>query len=371
MMTNPGSPSAYFQVKTIELDIAELAKKYNIEIRGFQVGRDKISMLSADMTYGVNGVGQAALWRIRPGSAVQFVVNDLKIGALERAKHHCRTSKPTGGDYSRNVYVISAHDKTKKVDVDQFFIDIYSPKAVIKASQMAEKPRKSNGLGQNISILSLQKRGGRSYSNANDMVWRAAGKIDEFDDTVQYYYLPLKGFGVQTAGQPIDCKTLMSWLSHSGISSLRSVQVYGVRKADLEAIEDCSNWINLEQFIGDELTKIDSKTVTQFIYNEVTDEFRSLHYDKRIAQNVTNPNSEYLSVVNQIKDMTRTGQTTHYMEMLCARFAPGCSVATQLKAFRRQVASMYKKYPLLSGISNSIKAADIAEYINLVDEKKP
>ena len=118
----------------------------------------------------------------------QFVVNDTKVGASERAKYHWKNADKVGRNDS--VYVIEKADKNADMKLTSFFKALSNPpkSQIRKASTLLVKERAA-GIGKDVSILKLERRNHRGHMNSNDMVWRDAGKMEDFDDSKTYYYL--------------------------------------------------------------------------------------------------------------------------------------------------------------------------------------
>ena len=98
------------------------------------------------------------------------------------------------------MFILEAADKNKPMNTTAFFKAIMNPpKAnIMVASSLDKKERKDSGLGKNVTILCLQERGNGGYHKEREMVWRDAGKADDFSATETYYYFPLSGFEIQS-----------------------------------------------------------------------------------------------------------------------------------------------------------------------------
>jgi hypothetical protein len=352
--------------------VNELVTNYNISIRGFVKSRhaQTCSAIKAQSSYdNVNGQNvMKQEWQIRVSEDVYFVVNDTKIGALERSKFHWRSNKMDG--HSHNVYVIEAADKTKPVRTNAFFASISNPSdnKIKLASELAEKDRAS-GMGKNVSIMHLVEgaRRGR-WSNATPMVWHDAGKADSFDSNETYYYLPISGY--KCLGQVEDVKDLHHHLNKSGIFT---ETIYGVRKADLEWVKLQKNWVNLDEHIKGKLSKMGQADVLGLVKQAI--DWKEL-YQYNATKHVINPHSPYMTLFNTFKDVkVEDSSRKTNLEWLCKKY----SVQTQanvdpselIDKYSKDVENIYKRYPLLKRISKySVEALEVAEYINLIDEKK-
>lgn len=363
-------------MKTFRIPVDELASKYNISIRGFTKSRSygACSNLKASSNYvqsNVPGVSATVVqeWEFRVSDDVYFVVNDTKVGALERSKFHWKNSKIETSH--SNVYVIeAATDKTKPVQVSEFMKALSNPpeKRILKASDLLEKERAS-GIGKNVTIMHLVEgdRRGRWNSTA-PMVWRDAGKADTFDSKETYYYLPLSGY--QCLGQYSDVKELHYHLQKSG---LFADTIYGVRKSDIEWVKLQKNWINLDEHIKGKLSKLGQSDVMGLVKKAI--DFSEL-YQYNAIKHVTDPNSPYVALFNTFKDVKAEDQTRKTsLEVLCRNYKvqnqANIDPSTLIDKYTKEVEGLYMRYPLLKNISKySTKAEDVAEYINLIDAKK-
>jgi len=362
----------YNALKQFKLNVSDLATKYNISIRGFVKSRNAqtCSAIKAHTGY-TNVNGQNVMnqeWQIRVSGDVYFVINDTKIGALERSKYHWRAFKMTS--HSNNVYVIEAADKNKPVKTSAFFDAICNPPQdrIVNASNLLEKDR-AQGMGKNVTIMQLVEGARRGRWNSRiPMVWHDAGKADQFNDQLTYYYLPISGY--KCLGRVEDIKDLHYHLEKSGIFT---DTIYGVRKNDLEWVKLQKNWVNLDEHVKGKLSKMGQADVLGLVKQAI--DWKEL-YQYNAVKHVTNPNSPYVTLFNTFKDVkVEDGSRKVHLEWLCKMY----SVQTQanvdpsqlIDKYTKMVGDIYKRYPLLKHISRySVQANDIAEYINLIDSHK-
>jgi hypothetical protein len=366
--------SRYGGTKTFKLTIEDLAKKYNIVVRGFNYAKHTKAYPNrkSDTEYVKKADGShdhISYWGITVEERIAFIVNDTNVGALERAKFHYRTTKP---DNSATVFVLDKIDKIKPMNTKAFFKAICNPPTdrIIQASALEKKERADSGLGKNVTILCLQERGSGGYYRQREMVWRDAGKADSFDDAQTYYYLPLSGFEVQSKHGMADVKQFYNDLKECGLSGLKTT-IYGVRKGDIEFIKTQKNWINIEDHIVSILNKpIDNKLVMSLVLQAV-DSFNLLQYTSNIVNAVTNPNSPYVKLVSQFEGFEKIKYSDLSLKRLCNRYAPGVTFSpeAQVQKFTDECATISKRYPLLAYL-RSAPNAEVAEYVNLIDTQK-
>ena len=365
-----------FQLKTFEFTATELAKKYNIELRGFHKPshQKSVNELKQQDTYDYVTKKYVRQWNIRVDSDVCFVKNDLKTGAIERAKYHWKTSSDVG--HLATVYIISAADKTKPVAVEKFLKLMCSPPNVKVASELMAKERAKSNLGANVTILNLEKRNQGGWGREDEMVWRDAGKADSFSDTDTHYYLPLKGFEVESiqATRVINAKELFDWMRSCGIAELQQIKLYGVRKTDIKFIKEQKNWVNIETYIQQVLSKINATTLAALAMQSVELPY-IVHSTQaqNIKDKITEKDSPYVKLVNQFANVGAREFNAGSLENLSKVYNNNSSVdvnllVTQLKA---KMAEVFSRYPMLKSIERyNIDVAATAEYINLVDASK-
>jgi hypothetical protein len=364
----------YGGTKTFKLPVDELSKKFNVSIRGFNYAKHTKAYPNRkhDMDHvqkAGGGYDYVPYWGITVEDRVQFIVNDTKVGAVERAKFHYRQTKP---DYNASVFVLDAVDKTKPMKTAAFFKAISNPPTdrIVPASSLQKKERADSGLGKNVTILCLQERGSGGYYREKEMVWRDAGKVDSFDAATTYYYLPLSGFEVQSKHGSIDVKQFYNDLKDCGLEGLKTT-IYGVRKGDIEFIKTQKNWINIEDHLTKELAKpIDNKLVMSLVMQAV-DNFNLLQYNSNIVYCVTAANSPYVTLVTQFKGFEKIRYSELSLKRLCSRYAQGVTFnpEAQVQKFVDECATISKRYPLLQFL-RSAPNEDVAEYVNLIDTQK-
>lgn len=364
--------SRYARSKKFQFDEKTLEQKYNIVIRGFSInhgyGSSTASGLVVENVYNNETHTYEKYVSIPVDKDTQFVVNDTKVGASERAKYHWKNTKDVGRN--DRVYVIEKANKNADMKLTAFFKALANPpkSQIRKASTLLIKERAA-GIGKDVSILKLERRNHKHHMNSNDMVWRDAGKLEQFDDAKTYYYLPLIGFKCEGIARDYDMKTYAAALVDSGVLT---ETVYGVRKADLEDIKGKANWIDLDTYIADKLAQpnvIDVKAVvkeaigfdTYFKFGTVRDKVAA--------------NSPYLALFNEFATVTTSSATTRKgFQTLCTIYnvdAGNVNVNDEVAKYKKVMEDLQQRYPLLDDLSRYYRNAEaIAEYINAMDAYK-
>lgn len=367
----------YMRAKTWKFCTEDLANKYNIRIVGFNKNRGSKGT-SADNHYHdhvIDPVTKAstsvAMRNVAVSDSLFFVVNDTKIGGLERTKYHWNnTPMDKDGPYTHNVYVLEPANKELPVKSKEFFKAIYNPPQTMLVSALLEKPRKDRSFGKNVTIMRLEPRGYGGYHREREMVWKDAGKADSFDDSETYYYLPLSGFNVISKVGHFDAKQFMTDLKECGVPNVHK-KVYGVRKGDIEWIQTQKNWINIEDFLGTELSKpIDNKLVMSLVIEQI-DSYSNLHYNSNVEFLIADKKSPYSVFTSKLKGFDRVRYSETSLKRLCDRYAPGVAFSpeAQVQVYLDEYKQVRARYPLLAYL-RSVPNDELAGYINMIDTQK-
>lgn len=363
-------------LSTWYLGVQDLAKNYNISIRGIQRTRaaKTIKTLQTQTQYSdiLNPDGSRNHWQawdITVSGDLNFIVSNAKTRGIERVKHHYRESKQSA--YSINVYILEPVDRTKDMKTEEFFKSIVNPPTdqILSINDLIEQPKAISGVGQNVTIMRLENKGSTWTRSHRDMVWRDAGKIDNFDDNANYYYVPLRGFLMQSTKGYTNGKDLHDDLQ--SIPGLFDGRIYGVRKGDIEAVKKRKNWINLETHIEAKIKTV-ANSFTLGMVKSRLDSDGIFKQDKTIVK-LINPKSPFAEIYNTFKDVEDNHISVYNVQRLCKNFAAQGpdNLDTLINKYQSNINNVYRRYPLLRCISHySAVAKDIADYINMIDAVK-
>lgn len=365
--------SRYNALKTFKMPVKELASKYNLVVRGFSKSRSYAVCSTIKPSHSYDNInGQSVLvdeWQFQVSDDTFFVINDTKVGATERAKHHWKNSTDKTNSYQSNVYVLEAVDKTKPFNTKAFLKALSNPpeSKILLASSLLEKER-AGSMGQNVTIMRLEEGRSNSWRDRREMVWRDGGKADKFDTKTTYYYLPLSGY--KNLGIVEDIKSLEVHLRTSGVFK---EDIYGVRKTDIEWVKTQKNWVNLDEHIKGKLAKLGQSDVMGLVKQSI--DWKEL-FQYNATKHIANANSPYLVLFNTFKDVKESDQKMRQsLEWLCRQYKVATSTnvdpATLIDKYNTEVEAIKKRYPLIKGLSKySTEGADLGEYINLIDTQK-
>ena len=364
----------YGNGKSFQFTEAELAKRFNIKITGFQLrgnyyGDPTASTINMQNVYdSVTGI-YTPHWSIQVAKTTQFVINDTTVGIGNRAKYHWKN----GGQEYRNdyVYLLNKADKTKDMNVKAFMKALSNPpvKQIRNASTLDQQER-AKGLGKGVTVLKLEKRDNRGHMRSDDMVWRDAGDMTSFDNTQTYYYLPMVGFQCQGVAKDYDMKTFAKALKDSGIFT---ETVYGVRKADLEKVQGLSNWVNLDEHVSNKLAQKGALDVRGIIKEAIG--FDSYFKFAYVQNEITNSDSPYLKLFNEFVGVTKVDSYARRgFETLCTIYkvtAGNVNVTDEINKYKTEMDNVAKRYPLINELTRYFhNNSAVAEYINAIDMLK-
>ncbi len=366
----------YGGTKEFKFGVEDLAKKYNIVVRGFDYSKHSkaFSNLKHSTSYSdqrnpqTNSYDMFHHWGFTVSDRVRFIVNDTNIGAVERAKFHYRTNKPDNNGY---IYVLDKADRTKDMKLKAFFKAMSNPPEsyISKASALDKKERQA-GVAKNVTILSLQERGNGGYYREKEMVWRDGGKADSFDTNTTFYYLPLSGYNVESKFGMSNVKEFYNDLKECGIDGLRTT-IYGVRKGDIEFIKTQKNWVNIEEHIVRVLSKpIDNKLVMSLVLQAI-DNMNNVSYNMNTVAYIANAKSPYSVFVNKLKGFDKIRYNEQSLKRLCNRYASGVTFSpeAQVQKYVEECRQVNARYPLLQYL-RSVPSVELADYINVIDTQK-
>jgi len=355
------SPSHGVIFRNMGLKVQELAEKFNIKLQSFHTNyRGSCATLYPDY-YAARP--ELAEWRINYERDLRFVIHDTKVGCFERAKNHFRNNN------GYRVVVITAADRTQPMKVDEFLSLIHNPPAhqVFKASELKEVERKQS-VGKDVSLLKMGWTG--HYSN-RQLTWQEAGVLSDFDTAQTYVYLPLTGFALVSKYGTTKPKELVEeWQGFTG----KTEAVYGVRKKDIEAIQQMPNWVNLEDLIIQQLNAVTDQQIQAWVL-ETNHDIHQLAEVYSIIKTLLNPDCEFAKLVQPYcKDIVGSATMLRNYQLLCQRY-PAQAVnkyEQQAKAAIEVSKAVINRYPMLQFVAPTDARHHrnvIVNYIKQIDQQ--
>lgn len=357
------------RVKAIELDVQELADKFNIKVTRFATSRgNSVGMCSPinPTRYEENKKTFSVHKFTIGGDNARFVIDDTKTGGIEATKRYYRK---TGAPSNLYVTVISPADRKQTMDVDGFFELLLNPpeKLRLKVTDIADDDVTR---AQNVTLLSLQRRGGNGGWNAReDRVWRDAGKLDAFNSKQTYYYFNLSGYTVASKFGSIEVQTV--WAALQALSAeLGVTQVYGVRKADHKTVAALKNWVCLDDYIPQALEKAASKLKDNLVRSALYTKYGHMVTGERLLSVL--PEGYLRELIADLgvreSDSRNSSSSIAYLVNTFKNKKNGQSLADQVNARIAEVTADLDRYGMLWHINSTYRAKRaILEYVTLVD----
>ena len=345
----------------------------NIQLKGFECVRHQKSLPSIKPRYSVIGDDDkpSSFYGIDVSDNVIFIVNDGPVGAFERAKYHYRNNERNKS--RQDIFVLNKIDKTKPMDLKAFYAMIHNPpqEQCKLVSTLDKKPSAGrSGMGKNVNIMVLERRGGSSRSsNSNDWVWRDGGSLDKFDANHTYYYIPMSGFNPQFKTQHgWSVSQVKDILTATKLEEFKNT-VFGVRKGDIDAIKAKKNWVNLEDHIVATLTGMNVKVGMLTVYSKLAKNKIFEYNSVKIIRGV-NAKSPAKTLLDTFAGLPQTD--THWLNRLMVAFqiqhiVPVDDLVTK---YQKVLAEFKERYPLLDKLDYHSKEEDVCHYVNLVDSVK-
>ena len=340
----------------LEFVLGDVAKEYNIQLRGFKT--DTYYEVAKEMRtrYDSN-------YEMEPSSTKLFFVKNPENKKIwQRAKYHFKNIHA-----NNTVLVLFAADETKPVLIDQFLKDIHNPpeSQILEVDQLDKPEPKSRAPVEYCKVNMLKMVYG-VYTNK--VTWSAEAKTPgEMDTTKTYYYVPLKGYqGFNKAGDPIDAREHYKNAVESGLFG--KMDAYGIRQGDLEAVKNLSNWVLLEDCFQHRISKI---TVCDFYGPAIKSiDKNSMHvYNDKYALELDDT-SPYKKLVTSILTDIDASSGINALVRICKDHATTFDPEKMYKDAVAEVKAVSARYPLLKALrSGYYDEAAIVEYIKLVDQQ--
>lgn len=362
-------------IKNFDFTVANLASKFNISMKSFH--RDSgydINKNNKLMTFYDDVTKQHVEYhRITPNFNVYFVVNDINVGAGQRAKYHFKASNIEHYE----VHVLNKADKNKPMLVDEFFKELHKPNRVLLASNLDKKEREKY-IGTSEKTVNIQRLTS-SYKRrrGNVVSWTNAGELSSFDDKSNFYYVELNGKSIINSPY-IHSDSLYEDVKNSTVFL---GDIYGVRKNQIKCVQGKKNWINLNDHIKQKLP-LETKNLELIMVKNKVDykiiiEYNSDHINKE---------SPYIKLYNKLENLFKDVKTVSsssltYLNRLCIKFGVEC-ISDDKKAsmleneIQKEIDEVVNRYPLITCLdyykirSKFDVKTHVAQYINCIDQQE-
>jgi hypothetical protein len=203
------------------------------------------------------------------------------------------------------------------------------------------------------------------------MVWRAAGTLDTFDKTKKMYYVPMSGFVTQfkILNTHYGASDLADMLQRTGMPEF-AVNLYGVRKGDIDAIKKMSNWINIEDHIITVLNGLNTKIGMALVLERLdTHQIFGYNYQKVVdGVDAKSPAKIFLDSFVGLPKMAGVHWLNRLMQNM--NIENKIDVDAVAAQFKNELMEFSKRYPLIDKFGSYADENDVCEYVNLIDTVK-
>lgn len=351
----------------VAINVPKAAEKFNVSVRAFETAGYSSAR---EVTAGDwDGNDKLLAFQGLLGYQPEYLLaNPNSTPVIDRVKYNLRSAghnyNAVGKEKMRKVFVLSPADKTKPMDLNGFVATLHNPtpNMWITIDELRKKPVKARS-ERRVDVMRSEW-----VKEKEEAYWRPCLKpVAEFDKKQIHYYVSLKGFEATAGSGRIDIKTVHKLLTAAKLEGFE--YVYGVRAADLPAVQKRKNWVLLdkgiakalktitpEQFYGMSVKKIDRREFFQYVKRYVT-------------SMITDPNSPIHELLGKIGQPAKNGE----LGELCKLFAPHIDPLKLEEAAHTEVMKMVSHYPLLLSVQPRHVDGEyqaVADYINFIDQTR-
>jgi len=205
------------------------------------------------------------VYRITPNPDAIIVIDDMKVGAITRAKKYLQditqTGKDSNGRKKFEIYLF----RPGKLDSTVDFQDLLGlgKEDVVRASTLKAPPKVHNSYRKKYKSNSpkskvLLFKGKEDLTGQASFFWEDT----EVDATEGGIYVPLKRFKVDTdlmewyKGLPEDPEAIVSLLTNFKHLGVKTPMLIGIRTAAVEKVTKAGEWKDLFTFIEEKWVEV-------------------------------------------------------------------------------------------------------------------
>ena len=258
------------------------------------------------------------------------------------------------------------------MDIDQFFALIKNPpeSQIMNLSSLEEKPKES--VQKSDAVVLTLTRQYRGYQTKYG--WDSGKSLSTFSDSETHYYLPLRGFSVESKSDSFgtvddfyyDIKYLSKW---------DDSDIHGVRKADIEEVKAKSNWVNIEDHIISLIASYSDEQIASAFTNAV-DLFDTNRYHKDSFIKSIEAGSPLRKTLENLSKMDKIGyDERRNVQALCKTYnGVGLDLAalkSKAQKIEQEIKEVISRYPLLTHLRDTAEDSAVVEYVKLTDRANP
>ena len=358
--------------KTFEFTSSDLAK-LGIKLSGFSRLNGHIK--SHKIHNRVTNTYEDGYW-ITVDPKHNFVLNDLTVGCLARAKYHfkntndygsvfCVSYDPPAGVVASNTTVFT---KLRDEAYKKFINLIHNPPRVLNASTLLKKEVVKKVVTDNTGIVRYKNN--NTYRGNYQWCW--SGVTETFNATDIYYYVPLHNkTAIDKDGTDLNISSIATDMSKCGIASIKDIVIYGVRKSRMKDIKALPNWVLLTDKLNKELSTITDAHITRIITGRELSKYNYTIYTNASVGNSLPSTSIYAKFIKDFCAPLNNNSTNTDIDSiatLCSRFGKAISIEKCKKQIYDAHKFVQNKYPLLQYLSSTVSDNKLRDYIKMVDD---
>lgn len=347
----------YLGIKQYDVNVEDLAA-VGIVITGFRRRRGISRSLLTVLRYNTG----ARVWTVPVSTGTYFVLDDLKSGALGRAKAKYGNSNLYNGD----VFCVShsSPDMTvRQAAYDQLMASLNHPINVVKASELPVVKRAPSTRQATTGYLYP------SVSSSGEYVAGWYVSPPPPPKTTKIYVEVNREDIVGTMWPSIDLVCSINTLKKRGVDLLGGGQLYGVRKKNMPVVTKSAEWVHVDEQMKAAVATISDRDIwIASIYDDLQ-EFAQSHSNGRAVTTMAllgKLDSRYPSSTDESRKFSAIWK-------IVSRYDSDRANALEKDAISKFSVDrdlISTKYPLLAFISWSAPANVITEYVNLVDTQQ-
>jgi hypothetical protein len=295
---------------------------------------------------------------------------DTKVGAMIRAKEQFRNR-------ARSICLVSPADKTKPALFDDFYKLIHNPPNIILASNLNKieraKPTKTK---EDETIYRFERRNNNGYRNSSDLVCRPEQKLNEYSKTETMYYLPIKNLAVVSIFG-LEKNDLTGFVRLVSNLSGKHLMIRGVPNALLPKVKKLSNWVNVDDYVGDLFRNDTGKIATSVAYQMMATKYSYNGFRKfdRLEIKQLDKSNRYYDLFVTLSDATvidreYSDSTSSQIKTIVTALCNSATFFAETEKAKERILDLNREYPLLALLkSDYCNDAAVMNYINETEKQ--
>lgn len=336
-----------------------------ITVEGFRVNHSGTSRIK-DTRYDHKTATQHSVVYISVSSNIVFVLNDLKTGCYTRARSHF-LKQPNTRD---NVYCLSHSSKDLAERFKQYDLllkEFHNPPRIIKASELLLPAKKTPATPNGLMELTLKKD--QVPGVQSSYTW--APLSTPIVNNTKYAFVLLSGHQPKNMDRT-DCNDITQYkakMDSTRLADLNNLRIIGVRKNKEAEILANKNFVWWEDAVKEAISKVSNTDVASLVVSGILDNHYTRVYTNTKVMKLINPTkSLYYKFMKDYGSIKRISGNVQELSALCSKFGNAVQVKKVTTDIEDITKQLYKKYPMLKYMTQvQSDEADVAEYINLVD----